>query len=65
MRVADALAADIASGKLAPGRRLPPGRELAEEFGVAYHTIRRATKALRERGLIVTVHGRGTFVTPE
>jgi DNA-binding GntR family transcriptional regulator len=29
---------------------------------VACDTIRRATALLRERGLIVTVHGRGTFV---
>jgi GntR family transcriptional regulator len=29
---------------------------------VAYDTIRRATALLRERGLIQTVHGRGTFV---
>ncbi len=29
---------------------------------MAYDTIRRATALLRERGLIETVHGRGTFV---
>ena len=36
--------------------------ELAQDFGVAYDTVRRATALLRERGLIVTVHGRGTYV---
>ena len=30
--------------------------------GVAYDSVRRATALLRERGLIVTVHGKGTFV---
>jgi GntR family transcriptional regulator len=63
VQVADRIGARIASGDLAPGSRLPPERELATQYGVAYDTVRRATALLRERGLIVTVHGRGTFVT--
>jgi DNA-binding GntR family transcriptional regulator len=62
VQVADHIAARIASGDLAPGSRLPAERSLATEYGVAYDTIRRATSVLRERNLIVTVHGRGTFV---
>jgi GntR family transcriptional regulator len=62
VQVADHLATRIETGDLAPGSRLPPERELAAAYGVAYDTIRRATALLRERGLIVTVHGRGTFV---
>jgi GntR family transcriptional regulator len=42
--------------------RLPPERELARDLGVAYDTVRRAAVLLRERRLIVTVHGRGTYV---
>jgi GntR family transcriptional regulator len=64
-QVADHLAGRIERGELAPGSRLPPERELAEFYQVAYDTIRRATAVLRERGLIVTVHGRGTFVTED
>lgn len=30
--------------------------------GVAYDTVRRAAVPLRERGLIVTVYGRGTYM---
>jgi len=62
MRVADDIAARIASGELTPGTRLRSERDLAEHYGVAYGTIRRATKVLRERGLIETIHGRGTYV---
>jgi DNA-binding GntR family transcriptional regulator len=62
VQVADHIAAQIASGRLQPGARLPAERDLAAELGVAYETVRRATKVLRERGLIVTVHGKGTFV---
>ena len=62
LQVANHLAARISAGELAPGSRLPAERDLAEFYGVAYDTIRRATAELRQRELIVTVHGRGTFV---
>lgn len=62
VQVADHIAARIEAGELKPGARLPPEREMAAEYGVAYHTIRRAMAVLRERGLIVTLMGHGTFV---
>ena len=62
LQVANHLSARIESGEFPPGGRLPPERELAAFYGVAYDTLRRATAVLRERELIVTVHGRGTFV---
>jgi GntR family transcriptional regulator len=62
VQVADRITAQIESGHLAPGARLPAERDLAAEFGVSYDSVRRAMELLRERGLIVTVHGRGTFV---
>lgn len=60
--VADHIAARIEAGEIRPGAKLPAERDLAAEYGVAYMTVRRATVLLRERGLIVTVHGRGTYV---
>ncbi|WP_189215384.1 MULTISPECIES: GntR family transcriptional regulator [Streptomyces] len=60
--LADHVAARIAAGELSPGARLPAERDLAVEYGVAYLTVRRAAQVLRDRGLIVTVHGKGTFV---
>jgi GntR family transcriptional regulator len=62
VRVADWIESRITSGELKSGSRLPPERELAQDTGVAYDTIRRAAVLLRERGLIITVHGRGTYV---
>ncbi|MEU8320284.1 GntR family transcriptional regulator [Nonomuraea sp. NPDC048881] len=55
--------ADIASGLLAPGAKLPAELELASQYGVSRVTVRRAVKDLAERGLLVVVHGRGTFVS--
>jgi GntR family transcriptional regulator len=45
--------------------KLPSERSFAEEYGVAYTTVRHAMAVLRERGIIVTVHGRGTYVKPQ
>jgi DNA-binding GntR family transcriptional regulator len=65
VQVADHITARIEAGGLAPGARLPAERDLAVEYGVAYDTIRRATALLRDRGLIITIVGRGTYVAPE
>ena len=62
VQVANHMAKRIESGEWEPNRRLPPERELADFYGVSYDSVRRATAVLRERGLINTVHGRGTYV---
>ncbi|MGH3342574.1 MAG: winged helix-turn-helix domain-containing protein [Carbonactinosporaceae bacterium] len=62
LQVADYIESLIFRGVLRAGTRLPPERELAERYGVAYATIRRAMAELRERGLIRSQHGRGTYV---
>ena len=64
VQVADWIGARIKAGDLVSGARLPAERDMAESFGVSYDTVRRATALLRDRGLIVTVVGRGTFVKP-
>ena len=43
--------------------RLPAEHHLAADLGVSYQTLRRALAVLRDRGIIVTRHGRGSFVT--
>lgn len=60
--IADLLAADILSGKLRPGDRLPPQREFAQSKGIAPSTAGRAYRELIRRGLIVGEVGRGSFV---
>lgn len=62
MQVADHIAERIAKGELRPGARLLGERDLAEEYGVAHLTTRRAMRELRERGLVVTLPAKGTFV---
>lgn len=62
VQVADHLAARITSGEIPAGARLAGERELAEEYQVAVGTARRAIQELRDRGLAVTLPGKGTFV---
>lgn len=61
-RLADHVAARIGAGELEPGARLPSERDLAAEYGVALGTARRAIQELRDRGLVVTLPAKGTFV---
>ena len=60
--VADAVAAEIGSGKLTPGTRLPPQRSFADQHGIATSTASRVYAELVRRGLVVGEVGRGTFV---
>jgi DNA-binding GntR family transcriptional regulator len=62
MQVADDLRGMIESGELRPGDRLPGEAEMAHLYGVSRDTIRRATLELSEEGLLVILHGRGTYV---
>ena len=65
VQVADHITARIDVGELVRGARLPAERDLATDYGVSYDTIRRATALLRDRGLIITIVGRGTYVSPD
>ncbi|SFJ75791.1 winged helix-turn-helix domain-containing protein [Streptomyces pini] len=63
VQVANAIEQKISSGQLRAGARLPGELDLAEQYGVAAGTIRRALVELRERGLVVTLPAKGTYVT--
>ncbi|HCL4203437.1 TPA: PLP-dependent aminotransferase family protein [Pseudomonas aeruginosa] len=61
-RLVDAFAADIRSGILSPGTRLPTHRQLAAREGVALVTASRVYAELETMGLVSGETGRGTFV---
>jgi len=63
VRVADEVEAEIRSGRLPVGARLPNERDMGAQYGVAPGTARRAVQELRDRGLVVTLPNKGTFVT--
>ena len=62
LAIADAIAADVAAGRLAPGDRLPPQRDLAGRLELDFTTVARGYVEAGKRGLVKSVVGRGTFV---
>ncbi|WP_262386865.1 GntR family transcriptional regulator [Streptomyces sp. TRM49041] len=64
-QLASILERKIRSGEFAAGSRLPGEMVLSQEYGVGSNTVRRALDILRERGLVVTVRARGSFVVEQ
>jgi GntR family transcriptional regulator, transcriptional repressor for pyruvate dehydrogenase complex len=60
--VVERLAAEIGSGRLPPGARLPTEQELSAALGVSRTVVREAVAALRAEGLVETRQGVGAFV---
>lgn len=61
-QIAERLERDIVAGRYQPGEKLPTEHQMAEEFAVNRHTVRRAVAVLGEAGLVRIEQGRGTFV---
>ena len=62
LALASAISQAIESGELQPGAKLPPQRDLARELKVTVGTVGRAYNIVRERQLLSSQVGRGTFV---
>jgi len=60
--IPDLIAEDLQQGRLAPRERLPPLRELAARLQLNYTTVVRGFAEARERGLIASRPGMGSFV---
>src|SRR5882762_9197886 len=60
--IVEALSADVTSGRLHRGERLPTHRALARALGVDLTTVTRAYNEARRRGLTEARVGQGTFV---
>ncbi|MEI5033334.1 GntR family transcriptional regulator [Streptomyces sp. S1A(2023)] len=61
-RIATALKAEIQSGALEPGARLPGENDLMSQYGVARMTARQALGVLQSEGLTEARKGVGVFV---
>ena len=56
------LKSKILSGEIRPGAKLPSENELAQEYEISRHTVRKALAILVTDGYITTKHGKGTSV---
>ena len=61
-QVADALAADIRTGRLAAGDKLPAQAALATQFLVSRTVVREAVSRLKSLGLVDSRQGSGVYV---
>ncbi|MFB2552452.1 aminotransferase-like domain-containing protein [Ensifer soli] len=61
--IADMIEADVKSGRLVTGDRLPPQRMLAKRLNIDFTTVARGYVEAQKRGLVDSHVGRGTFVT--
>src|SRR3984893_12840310 len=61
--IVEALEADIKSGRVSRGERLPAQRAIAEALSVDLTTVTRAFNEARRRGLVEAQAGRGTFIS--
>lgn len=61
--IAAKIAAQIESGELAPGSRLPSGDSLARDLKVNRNVVHRALEELQRSGLVIRRQGRGTLVS--
>ncbi|MFG1619531.1 winged helix-turn-helix domain-containing protein [Nonomuraea wenchangensis] len=62
--LANHVIARIHAGELPPGARLEGEREMSTMYRVALGTVRRAVRDLVERGWVVTLKAKGTYVKP-
>ncbi len=60
--ISAALRERIEAGEWLPGEQIPSVRQLAEQYGVAIGTARRALTLLRDEGLIVVTPSWGAFI---
>ena len=58
----DLMMARIDAGEWSPGTYLPPETRLAEEYGVAVGTLRKALLDMAAEGVVVRRQGKGTVV---
>lgn len=61
-QVADALAAEIRSGRLVPGDKLPTEAALVDHFAVSRTVVREAVSRLKSLGLVDSRQGSGVYV---
>jgi DNA-binding GntR family transcriptional regulator len=63
-QLADQLREAIEAGEYGPREAIPSLKQLTQRTGLAQGTVQHAIRILEDEGLVYTVSGRGTFVSP-
>ena len=64
LQLANQLREMITTGEIGPDEALPSLKRMVQETGLAQSTVQKAVKRLIEEGLVVSVPGRGVYVSP-
>ena len=62
-QIADQLRRMIESGEVQAGEQIPTEDQLMKQYHASRNTVRGALRELTTRGLVYTLHGKGTFVS--
>lgn len=62
-QIVDQIKAEILQGRLKQDTALPSVRTFAKDLRISALTVKKAYDTLEQEGLIVTVHGKGSFVS--
>lgn len=62
LQIAADIRRKIEDGTIPPGRRIPSTVAMEQEYEVARDTLRKATKLLKDEGLVESVRGMGLYV---
>lgn len=63
MQIVDGIERYVALGILKPEQQIPSIRDMATDLGVNPNTIKKAYSVLEQRGVIVTLSTKGTYIT--
>lgn len=61
-QIMNQIKAEVIEGTLTAGDALPSVRVLSRELKISALTVKKAYDSLEEEGLVVTVHGKGSFI---
>ena len=62
LQIIDSIIHNISRGNFKIGDKIPSISKLSEEFYISRDTVERAYRVLKKRNIIVSVHGKGTYV---
>jgi GntR family transcriptional regulator len=65
LQIMEQIKRNIAAGEWPPGEEIPSIRQMAVDTRVSVITIKRAYLELEREGVIVTQHGKGSFVASD
>jgi DNA-binding GntR family transcriptional regulator len=63
-QLADLIKERIAAGEYQARQPIPSEHALVQETGLSRSTVQKALKSLRDEGIVYSVQGLGTFVSP-